>query len=504
MAQRPSEVEFVRISKRFGQVQANHEVSFGIRTGSLHGVAGENGAGKSTIMKALYGLHPPDSGEILLRGESARIDSPLEAIRLGIGMVHQHFMLVPTLSVWENVVLGAEPGRLRLDRKSAKQTLSVLISQFGFNLDLDAAIESLSVGQQQQVEILKLLYRRARILVLDEPTAVLTPQEVTTLFEQLRALKAQGRTIVLITHKLREILQFTERVTVMRQGKVIGTFETPTLDERALASHIVGRPPSPPHRTASAPSPKPRLEVRGLTVKDGGCRPKLDNVSFAVHGGEILGIAGVEGNGQCELIESLSLVRKQYDGEILWDGVAMRGRRTYPAKQAGLAVVPADRHREAVILGFSVAENLCLGHHREPNVAQNGWIARNRVAKLSRRLLDEFDVRPRRPDLPLSALSGGNQQKAVIARELNSPARVIVAAHPTRGVDVGAIEFIHGVFLSQRSQGAAIVLVSSELEELLALSDRILVLYEGKIMGEIARGRATEQKLGLWMTGAMA
>lgn len=502
MGQLPPEVEFVHVSKRFGQVQANDDVSFAVRRGSLHGIAGENGAGKSTIMKALYGLHSPDSGEIRLRGEPVAFSSPLAAIRFGIGMVHQHFMLVPTLTVWENIVLGREPGRLVIDRQAARDRISRLASQFGFGLDLEAKIEELSVGEQQQVEILKLLYREASVLVLDEPTAVLTPQEVDGLFERLRALKDQGRTILLITHKLREILAFTERVTVMRQGKVVGTFETTTLDEKSLAGHIVGRPPAPPIREAHAPSPSPRLVVKGLRVRGTAARARLDGIDLEVRGGEILGIAGVEGNGQAELVEVLSLVRKDYEGEVSWNGKPLKGLRTYAAKQTGLSIIPSDRHREAVVLSFSVGENLLLGHHREEAIARRGWISPGRVRALAEPLLERFDVRPRRSDVPIASLSGGNQQKAVIARELARKASLIIAAHPTRGVDVGAIEFIHRVFLEQRRAGAAIVLVSSELEELIALSDRILVLYEGRVMGEIAASRATEGQLGCWMTGA--
>ncbi len=494
---------FRGITKRFGPVVANEAVTFEARQGSIHGVVGENGAGKSTIMKVLYGLYQPDEGEMQVRGQTVRIASPEAAIRLGIGMVHQHFMLVPTLSIWRNVILGREPTLGRLDAASIKQKLDELQKTFGFHLDLDACIEDLPVGLQQQVEILKLLYREANILILDEPTAVLTPQEVETLFERLKTLQVTGKTIVMISHKLKEILRFTEAVTVMRRGKVIDTVATKGLSEDMLAEKIVGRHLRALPNRKAVPDAPPALEVKNLSLDIGG-KNRLSDVCFSVRPGEILGIAGVEGNGQHDLAEILANVNRRYDGEVTFLGKRLRDRQTYEVKQNGLAVIPSDRHREAVILDFTVQENLLLGHHKEVRYGKKPWLSVDRCSKASEKLLEQFDVRPRNPGLPISALSGGNQQKVVVARELSEPVKFILASHPTRGVDIGAIEFIHSLIVELRDKGAAVVLISSELDEVMALADRVLVLYDGKVQGYVDRKDADERRIGLWMTGGHA
>ncbi|MCB0403890.1 MAG: ABC transporter ATP-binding protein [Bdellovibrionales bacterium] len=499
------QIEFVHVSKTFGAVQANRDVSFTIAANSLHGVVGENGAGKSTIMKILYGLYTADSGEIRIDGKPVKLQSPHEAIALGVGMVHQHFMLVPTLSVWENIILGQEPTRGRLHRHTILQKLSALQEQYGFSLDLEKTIEELPVGHQQQVEILKLLYREANVLILDEPTAVLTPQEVDTLFEKMHALWKQGKSIVLITHKLREILRFTDNITVMRQGAVVETVAAKGLEERTLAEKIVGRKLATLPTRQSHPKREEVLQVLNLGVAGKYGKPALDHVSFSIHRGEVVGIAGIEGNGQHELVEVLSGVNRSYEGSARLLGQEYNQVPAYTAKQNGLSVIPPDRHREAVVLEFSLAENFVLGHHREDRYGRNGYLSPTKLSRHADALMERFDVRPRNAHLPMSSLSGGNQQKCVVARELSqSRTDFLLAAHPTRGVDIGAIEFIHQQFLLERDKGAAILLISSELEEILSLSDRILVLYEGRVVGETTPSKTSEAQLGLWMTGATA
>ncbi|MBY0369966.1 ABC transporter ATP-binding protein [bacterium] len=495
----PSAFSFTQVTKRFGSVCANDGVSFEVEAGTIHGVVGENGAGKSTILKTLYGLYRPDSGDIHVRGEKVDFRSPQDALARGIGMVHQHFMLVPTLSVWQNVVLGEEPFAWKPNRAASIAALKSIQAEFGFSLDLDARVETLPVGLQQQVEILKLLYRKADTLIFDEPTAVLTPQEVTLLIERLRKLKNEGKTIVFISHKLREVLTLTEKVTILRQGKVVGSWQTAELDESSLAEKIVGRKVQPlPARKQSAAT-TPLIEVKNLSLEGPG-RPILQSVSFSLRPGEIVGVAGVDGNGQQELIEILAKTREDYAGEVLWEGKPYRAQDCYRLKQSGLAVIAPDRHREAMILDFSLCENVLLGHHRETKYGKRrlDWTT---VEKSTRAIIERFDVRPALPQAQARGLSGGNQQKLVIGRELGEGVKFLLAAHPTRGVDIGAIERIHSEILRLRDAGAAVLLFSSELEEILALSDRVLVIYNGRIQGETPRSQATETQLGLWMTG---
>ena len=496
----PPDLELRHLTKTFGDVVANRNVSFQVAKHSIHGVVGENGAGKSTIMKTVYGLYQPDAGEIWVRGKLEVIPSPQAAIKLGIGMVHQHFMLVPTLTVWQNIILGQEPHPFRLDRKYIIPQLQDLQYSFGFSLDLNAKVENLSVGSQQQVEILKALYRQAEILILDEPTAVLTPQETDVLLERLRALWQRGKTIILISHKLREILRFTQNITVMRQGTAVDTVKTEGLNENTLGELIVGRQIGRLPTRAKPTKLEKVIEIKDLTVYDGK-RKVLDKVTFEVRAGEILGIAGVTGNGQQELIEVIAQVRKKFEGSVKFLGKPVRPNAIYDVKQNGLSVVPPDRHREGLVMSFSVAENLLLGHHCEEEFTQGAMLSNQKIVRVGTKLIDDFDVRPRNLSLAISALSGGNQQKVIIAREMNREVKFCLACHPTRGVDIGAIEFIHNLFLKSREAGTGILLISSELEEVLALSDRILVIYDGKIVGETTREAANESQIGLWMTG---
>jgi len=494
---------FHEITKTFGTVKANQDVSFSVASGTVHGVVGENGAGKSTIMKILYGMYAPDSGFIEVRGKRETIARPQDAIGLGIGMVHQHFMLVPTLEVWKNLILGAEPGMLLSEHKVLTQ-LQELQSEYGFQLDLRAKVEDLAVGQQQQVEILKLLYRKAEILILDEPTAVLSPQEVEQLFTRLGTLVSRGRTIVLITHKLKEILRFTHSVTIMRQGKVVETVPTETLNENTLAEHIIGRKRKPLPQRKYFPIDNPSfLELKDLTLER-KYGESLHKINLTVRSGEILGVAGIEGNGQALLVDCLAGVERRYQGFAQLNGREIKRADPYALRQSDFALIPPDRHREAAILDFTLEENFALGHHREKFASRHGILQRKSRREAAVTGMQDFDVRPPDPTAIFGRLSGGNQQKLVLARELAHQVKTVVAAHPTRGVDIGAIERIHGELLALRDQGAAILLFSSELEEILALADRIVVLNDGRIVGECQRKDATETQLGLWMTGGSA
>lgn len=494
---------FNEVTKTFGNVIANHQVTFSVAEGTIHGIVGENGAGKSTIMKILYGMFEPDSGSISLRGNLTRIRTPQEAIALGIGMVHQHFMLVPTLTVWENIILGQEPTCWLLNESSILSELESLKKEFGFQVELKKPIESLPVGHQQQVELLKLLYRRANVLILDEPTAVLTPQEVDSLFEKLKTLKKANKTIIVITHKLKEILQFTDSVTIMRQGQALETCPTQELTEESLAEKMIGRKRIPLNIINPSLSQEPILQVSSLCLQ-GTRGPRLQQVSFNVNCGEIVGIAGIEGNGQHELIECIAGIQRNFSGSVIFDKSDIKEISPYELKQKGFSVIPPDRHREAVVLPFSLSENLILGHHRERQIRTGTFLSQNKVRALALEKIHNFDIRPDDPALAISALSGGNQQKLVVARESERNTKFLLAAHPTRGIDIGAIDFIHQHFLDLKSDGTGILLLSSELEEILKLSDRILVLFQGQIVAQLYKQDANEKELGLWMTGGAA
>jgi len=501
-------VELRELSKRFGEVAANAGVNLRVRAGTIHGVIGENGAGKSTAMKLLYGMLRPDSGEILVEGIPCVWSSPAEAIARGIGMVHQHFMLAGPYTALDNILLGAEPVRRGMvDRRAARLKLDALARQYGLPVDWDRPIEELPVGVQQRVEILKLLYRDARILILDEPTAVLTPQETNGLFENLKKLRGEGKTVLLVTHKLRDVMAFTDHVTVFRAGRVAGDMPTSQTNPQELANLMVGRkvilniqvPPAQPR-------PESALEISGLTLAGAaGSRHRLAGISLRVKRGEIVGIAGVEGNGQSELVQAILHPRDprcRTSGAVNVLGREVSGWAAARIRALGVAVIPEDRLHEGLLPERPVRENFLLGLQRTAEFSRAGVLNSRRLADAATAAVSEYDVRPPDVDLCAGHLSGGNQQKLIVAREFHRRPSLLIAAQPTRGVDVGAIEFIHQRIVRARDEGAGVLLVSSELDEVLALSDRIMVMYEGRITAEFARGAASEQELGLRMGGA--
>uniref|UniRef100_A0A7C2BYN7 ABC transporter ATP-binding protein n=1 Tax=Thermus islandicus TaxID=540988 RepID=A0A7C2BYN7_9DEIN len=484
------------ITKRFPLVLANDHIGLDLDWGEVLALVGENGAGKSTLMKIVYGLQPPDEGEMWVDGKPYRPKTPLDAIRAGIGMVHQHFMLVEPFTVLENLVLGLEPGTpLRLDLKRARKKAQGLMEALGFEVPLDARVEDLPVGLQQRVEILKALYREARILILDEPTAVLTPKEAEELFRFLRAYVARGNAAIFISHKLKEVLEVSDRVTVIRDGKVVGTVRTRETSLEALARMMVGREVVLRVEKAPARPGKVVLEVEGLEAP-----PRLKGVSFQVRAGEIVGIAGVEGNGQTELVEALAGLRP-YRGAVRLLGHPLPPRAR-GVRDLGVSHIPEDRLSRGLVLDFSVKENAILGdQHRPPFRGFLGFLEDGAMEAKAQALVEAFDVRPRSTALPARRFSGGNQQKIVVGRELLRGPRLLIAAQPTRGVDVGAIEFIHQRLVEARDRGLAVLLVSADLAEVLSLADRILVMQGGRIAGEIAPEEATEERLGLLMAG---
>lgn len=484
------------ITKRFPLVLANDHISLDLDWGEVLALVGENGAGKSTLMKIVYGLQPPDEGEMWVDGKPYRPKTPLDAIRAGIGMVHQHFMLVEPFTVLENLVLGLEPGTpFRLDLESARKRAQSLMEALGFEVPLDARVEDLPVGLQQRVEILKALYREARILILDEPTAVLTPREAEELFRFLRAYVARGNAAIFISHKLKEVLEVSDRVTVIRDGKVVGTVRTRETSLEAMARMMVGREVVLRVEKAPARPGEVVLEVEGLEAP-----PRLKGVSFQVRAGEIVGIAGVEGNGQTELVEALAGLRP-YRGAVRLLGHPLPPRAR-GVRDLGVSHIPEDRLSRGLVLDFSVKENAILGdQHRPPFRGFLGFLEDGAMEARAQALVEAFDVRPRSTALPARRFSGGNQQKIVVGRELLRGPRLLIAAQPTRGVDVGAIEFIHQRLVEARDRGLAVLLVSADLAEVLSLADRILVMQGGRIAGEVTPEEATEERLGLLMAG---
>ena len=498
-------VEMHNISKQFPLVLANDDVTFTVQSGEIHALVGENGAGKSTLMNILYGLLRPESGTITVNGKAARFAGPGDAIASGIGMVHQHFMLIPPLTVAENVVLGHEPSKRGfVDRARANQTVKALSDQYGLKVDPTAKVETLSVGIEQRIEIIKVLYRGAEILILDEPTAVLTPQEVDELFEILRSLKDQGKTIIFITHKLQEVMAVADTVTVMRRGKVVGTVPTAETTRQEIATMMVGRQVLFRVERTQAEPGEVVLMVKDLNALDNKNLPALRDISFSVREGEILGIAGVEGNGQTELVEVLTGLRKAQSGQVELNGQVITNYSPRLVRESGTGHIPEDRQRRGLVLDFNVAQNMVLGiHYRKPFVRHLGLDVINfgPIREKAQRLLQEFDIRPPDHENLAGNLSGGNQQKVIVAREFDQNPKLLIAAQPTRGIDVGSIEFIHQRLLQARDNGKAVLLISADLEEILSISDNIAVMYEGQIVGTLEPAEATEERLGLMMTG---
>lgn len=498
-------LELNGIDKWFGPVHANDHISFAVPKGTIHGIIGENGAGKSTLMSIVYGYYQADAGEILVGGNPVKITGPQNALSHGIGMVHQHFMLVEPFTVLENVVLGAESGRLLAPSlEKARAELERLERDYSLEVDPDATIDSLQVGLRQRVEILKALYRGADILILDEPTGVLTPQEVDQLFDILQALRDQGKTIILITHKLREIMALTDNVTVMRQGAVVANVKTADTSREELAELMVGR--SVLLRVDKTPA-KPGAEVlavNNVSVKDGQGIRRVKGVSFDVRAGEILGIAGVSGNGQSELLEALAGIRPIESGGIRFRGTeidATRMRDAREMREMGLGHVPEDRQRMGLVVSFLANESSILGHHHDPKYTGKFLMRQKAIVEDVAEKMDRFDVRPSNPLLRTSSFSGGNQQKIVLVREMDQHPDLLLVGQPTRGVDIGAIEFIHKRLIAMRDEGKAVLLVSVELDEIMSLADRIIVMFDGNIVGELTQEEADERKLGLMMAG---
>lgn len=499
----PVVVEMRGVTKRFPGIVANDSISLELRKGEIHALLGENGAGKSTLMNILFGLYQPDEGEILINGDRVVLDGPNKAIKLGIGMVHQHFKLVHPFTVAENIILGSEPKRgLATDIRKAAAEVQRLSELYGLKVDPNARIEDISVGMQQRVEILKTLYRGADIIIFDEPTAVLTPQEIEELLEIMRRLVEQGKSIILITHKLKEIMAISDRVTIIRRGKVVGSVKTAETSPNALAEAMVGRNVNfEIHKAASTPG-KPVLEVRDVIARDVRGINALNGISFQVKRGEILGVAGVDGNGQSELIQALTGLRRVDSGHILLNGQDLTNQAPRTVSETGLSLIPEDRHKHGLVLDFSMRENMVLNTYYKQPYTKNGLLNEHAMDEHARRLIQEFDVRTPGTETKARSLSGGNQQKAIIAREVDKDPDLLIAAQPTRGLDVGAIEFIHKRLVEQRDKGKGVLLISFELDEILKLSDRIIVMYEGRVVGEVRPEETNDQELGLMMAGS--
>jgi simple sugar transport system ATP-binding protein len=491
-------VEMTDICKSFGEkVIANNNVSLKVKKGEVHAIVGENGAGKSTLMNILYGMYKPANGLIKIFGKEQLIHSPANAIYLKFGMVHQHFMLVNPLTVLENIILGSEPlNKGFINYKSARNRITSIINDFKININLDAQIESLSVGLQQKVEILKLLYRDAEIVILDEPTAVLTPQEIEGLFNTVNFLKSEGKTIILITHKLNEVMAISDSITVLRHGKNAGTLETKDASLEKISGLMIGEDKIYEEKKTKAKHNKVVLEIKNLFVKNDLGIETVKNLSLEIFSGEILGIAGVEGNGQTELVEAVTCMRDFEKGEILLNGKKI-------TKQTNLSHIPADRHKHGIIMDFSVSDNLILGRENEDQFNKNLFLNRKYIAGFSSNIIEQYDIRPDNPAAKMKSLSGGNQQKAVAAREIDKNSELIAASHPTRGLDIKASGFVHNVLIRERDAGKAVLLVSSDLSEILKLSDRIAVMYNGEIAVILNAGSTSENEIGLYMTGGV-
>ena len=516
------------ITKQFPGVLANDRVDFDLRQGEIHALLGENGAGKTTLMNIVYGLYRPDSGEVFVNDQAVQIHSSKDSIALGIGMVHQHFMLIPVFTVTENIMLGAETSHRSngrklswrglwqygllglgaavqldvLDRRGVARRVGDLSHQYGLDVNPEAVVGNLPVGVQQRVEIVKALYRQARILILDEPTAVLTPQEAEDLFRIMRELTERGVSIIFITHKLKEVLAVADRITVMRAGKVVGTVKPKETSEAQLATMMVGRQVILKVEKKPARPGEEVLKVDKLKVRDFRGLDVVRGVSFNVRAGEILGIAGVQGNGQTELVEALTGLKSVSSGKMIFSGKDMTGKPPRPITETGMAHIPEDRQRHGLVLPYAVADNLVLCSYYLPPFGIRLVLQPRAIDANARKLVQDFDVRTPSPYVPTSKLSGGNQQKVIVARELSRPVHLLVANQPTRGLDVGSIEYIHSVIVKMRDRGVAVLLVSAELDEIMALSDRIAVMYRGQIVTTVDARKVTREQLGLWMAGA--
>lgn len=500
-------VELRGITKTFPGVIANHDVNLSVRPGTIHAIVGENGAGKSTLMKTLYGMHQPDSGTITVDGSTRTFRSPTDAIAAGIGMVHQHFMLADNLTITENIILGNEPvtSRGRIDFAAAHARITQFMTTLGVEFDLNAPVSSLGVGQRQRVEILKVLYRGARILILDEPTAVLVPQEVAELFVTLKRLVADGATVIFISHKLDEVLANCDEITVIRQGTTVARTTPRDTDRRGLAEMMVGSDLPDPSGRETRVGTNVLLEVSGLDVAgaSAGAKLALEDVSLRVHSGEIVGIAGVEGNGQFELCEAILGLVPAAKGSVVLEGRDVSASATRERINAGLSYIPFDRHREALLLDAPLWENTFLGREENNRLTTGQLVRRRAVEADSREIIERFGVRTPNEQVPAFALSGGNQQKLVVGREMSSNPKVLLAAHPTRGVDVGAQSAIWDELRLARDNGLGVLLISADLEELIGLSDTILVMFDGRVTAELDPADATPELLGTYMTGEM-
>jgi ABC-type uncharacterized transport system ATPase subunit len=499
-------IELIGITKRFPGVVANDDVSLTVQSGEIHAICGENGAGKSTLMKILYGMQPADEGRMIVDGEEVHFKSPSDAIAKGIGMVHQHFMLADQLSVLENVIMGSEPMRSlgRIDFGEAHRHLAEVSEAYGLSVHPDDFVETLEVGERQRVEIIKVLYRGARILILDEPTAVLVPQEVEELFRNLRELKDAGSTILFIDHKLKEVLAIADTITVLRAGRSVATVKPEDVTAADLAELMIGSELPTPETSVSTVTDEVAVSVKGITVLDEDERPIVDDVSFDVHRGEILGIAGIEGNGQTELIDALVGIRAVDTGSIEIKGLDVAERSVRERREAGLAYVPQDRQRDGLLFGSPLWENAALGHQTLPPFAKGIWFDRVGARERTEHIRKEFDVRTPNIEVTARALSGGNQQKLIVGREMTSEPELFIAAHPTRGIDVGAQGEVWEDLRRARAAGMATVLVSADLEELIGLSDTIVVMLRGKIVARLDPETVTPRDLGSYMTGAAA
>ncbi|MGE0880255.1 MAG: ABC transporter ATP-binding protein [Acidimicrobiia bacterium] len=501
----PLAIELRGIVKRFPGVVANDGVNLSVRPQSIHAIVGENGSGKSTLMKTLYGAHRPDEGTIRVDGNEVSFRSPADAIALGIGMVFQHFMLADNLTVWENVVLGSEPGtKLRLDAKKARARITELADEYGLDADPDRLVADLGVGERQRVEIIKVLYRGARIIILDEPTAVLVPHEVEELFASLRELVAGGVTVLFISHKLDEVLSVADDITVIRAGKTVAEVKPGDVTARKLAELMVGSELPSPSTEPTNISSDIALDVSHVTVHHGDGRKALDDVSFAVRRGEVVGIAGVEGNGQTELLGVLIGTLALQHGRVAMNGNDITDADTLKRREAGMGYIPEDRHHDGLVLSAPLWENAALGHQTRKPFAKGPWFDRAGARDRTLAIIEDYDVRTPGPDVAALALSGGNQQKLIIGREMEAKPTVLIAAHPTRGIDVGAQAQVWEAIRAARRQGLALLLVSADLEELIGLSDRLLVMLRGRIAAELDPATVTPAELGSYMTGARA